>query len=111
ARCCSPSRCRPGNCASRRHRRRSWRCSGDCRPAMFQRRELCFTYYAHHSIVAMRGTIMRIERELMRGAGPVAVMQLLEDGEKYGDERVNRLEKQSIGVLARWWSTVNGILS
>jgi len=34
---------------------------------------------------------MRIERELMRGAGPVAVMQLLEDGEKYGYELVKRI--------------------
>ena len=31
---------------------------------------------------------MRIERELMRGAGPVAVLKLLESGSKYGYELV-----------------------
>src|SRR5258705_3986931 len=53
---------------------------------------------------------MRIERELMRGAGPVAVMQLLEDGEKYGYELVKRLEKQSKGVLAMGQSTLYPML-
>ena len=53
---------------------------------------------------------MRIERELMRGAGPVAVMQLLEDGEKYGYELVKRLEKQSNGVLAMGQSTLYPLL-
>ena len=53
---------------------------------------------------------MRIERELMRGAGPVAVMQLLEEGEKYGYELVKRLEKQSKGVLAMGQSTLYPML-
>ena len=53
---------------------------------------------------------MRIERELMRGAGPVAVMQLLEDGEKYGYELVKRLEKQSKGVLSMGQSTLYPML-
>src|SRR6266699_1512506 len=53
---------------------------------------------------------MRIERELMRGAGPVAVMQLLEEGEKYGYELVKRLEKQSKGVLAMGQSTLYPLL-
>ena len=34
---------------------------------------------------------MRVERELMRGAGPVAVLKLLESGEKYGYELVDTL--------------------
>jgi PadR family transcriptional regulator, regulatory protein PadR len=53
---------------------------------------------------------MRIERELMRGAGPVAVMHLLEEGEKYGYELVKRLEKQSQGVLAMRQSTLYPML-
>lgn len=42
---------------------------------------------------------MRIERELMRGAGPVAVLKLLEDGPKYGYELLSTLEQQTQGVL------------
>jgi PadR family transcriptional regulator, regulatory protein PadR len=53
---------------------------------------------------------MRIERELMRGAGPLAVMQLLRDGEKYGYELVKLLEKQSHGVLAMGQSTLYPML-
>jgi PadR family transcriptional regulator PadR len=43
---------------------------------------------------------MRIERELMRGAGPVAVLRLLESGEKYGYELIKLLDHRSQGVLA-----------
>jgi PadR family transcriptional regulator PadR len=53
---------------------------------------------------------MRIERELMRGAGPVAVMQLLQSGEKYGYQLVKLLEKQSKGVLAMGQSTLYPML-
>jgi PadR family transcriptional regulator len=53
---------------------------------------------------------MRIERELMRGAGPVAVMQLLESGEKYGYELVRLLERQKKGVLAMGQSTLYPML-
>jgi PadR family transcriptional regulator, regulatory protein PadR len=49
---------------------------------------------------------MRIERELMRGAGPAAVLRLLESGEKYGYELVKLLERQSDGVLAMGQSTL-----
>ncbi len=42
---------------------------------------------------------MRIERELMRGAGPVAVLKLLEGGAKYGYELVETLARASAGVL------------
>ena len=53
---------------------------------------------------------MKIERELMRGAGPVAVLKLLESGEKYGYELVKALAKRSDGVLAMGQSTLYPML-
>ena len=53
---------------------------------------------------------MRIERELMRGAGPAAVMRLLQSGEKYGYELVRLLDRQSGGVLAMGQSTLYPLL-
>ena len=53
---------------------------------------------------------MRIERELMRGAGPVAIMRLLEGGEKYGYELIKLLDRQSHGVLAMGQSTLYPML-
>ncbi|MBN2447673.1 MAG: helix-turn-helix transcriptional regulator [Phycisphaerae bacterium] len=53
---------------------------------------------------------MRIERELMRGAGPVAVLKLLERGEMYGYELVEDLAKRSDGVLGMGQSTVYPML-
>ena len=53
---------------------------------------------------------MKIERELMRGAGPVAVLKLLERGEMYGYELVQALAKQSDGVLAMGQSTLYPML-
>src|SRR5262245_28593642 len=53
---------------------------------------------------------MRIEKELMRGAGPAAVLTLLESGEKYGYELVQLLDKQSKGVLAMGQSTLYPLL-
>ena len=53
---------------------------------------------------------MRIERELMRGAGPVAVLRLLENGERYGYELVKLLEERSEGVLAMGQSTLYPLL-
>ncbi len=53
---------------------------------------------------------MKIERELMRGAGPVAVMRLLVSGEKYGYELVRLLERQSGGVLKMGQSTLYPLL-
>ncbi len=53
---------------------------------------------------------MRIERELMRGAGPVAVLKLLEGGEMYGYELVEALSKSSEGVLAMGQSTLYPLL-
>lgn len=53
---------------------------------------------------------MRIERELMRGAGPIVVLRLLESGEKYGYELVKMLDRQSSGVLAMGQSTLYPLL-
>jgi PadR family transcriptional regulator PadR len=53
---------------------------------------------------------MKIDRELMRGAGPVAVLQLLEQQEMYGYELVEALSKQSDGVLAMGQSTLYPLL-
>ena len=51
-----------------------------------------------------------IEREFMRGAGPVAVLKLLERGEMYGYEIVEALERRTDGVLAMGQSTLYPML-
>ena len=53
---------------------------------------------------------MRVERELMRGAGPVAVLKLLEGGPMYGYELVDALDRRSDGVLAMGQSTLYPLL-
>src|SRR5262249_62426609 len=53
---------------------------------------------------------MRIEKELMRGAGPAAVLILLEGGEKYGYELVRLLNHNSGGGLAMGQSTLYPLL-
>jgi PadR family transcriptional regulator PadR len=53
---------------------------------------------------------MKLERELMRGAGPTAVMQLLSSGEKYGYELAEALARRSNGVLAMGQSTLYPLL-
>jgi PadR family transcriptional regulator PadR len=53
---------------------------------------------------------MRVERELMRGAGPAAVMRLLGGGERYGYELVKLLDRNSDGVLAMGQSTLYPLL-
>ena len=53
---------------------------------------------------------MKLERELMRGAGPLAVLKLLEPGEKYGYELVERLANQTHNVLAMGQSTLYPML-
>ena len=53
---------------------------------------------------------MKIERELMRGAGPIAVMQLLSSGEMYGYEIVERLASESSGVFELGQSTLYPML-
>ncbi len=53
---------------------------------------------------------MRIERELMRGAGPVAVLKLLEGGAKYGYELIETLARSSDGVLDMGQATLYPLL-
>ena len=53
---------------------------------------------------------MRVERELMRGAGPVAVLKLIERREMYGYELVEVLSERSDGVLAMGQSTLYPLL-
>jgi len=53
---------------------------------------------------------MRIESELLRGAGPLAVLKLLERGEMYGYELVESLAKRTDGVLAMGQSTLYPLL-
>src|SRR5215212_5785068 len=53
---------------------------------------------------------MKVERELMRGAGPTAVLQLLSARERYGYELVEALAKQTNGVLAMGQSTLYPLL-
>lgn len=55
-------------------------------------------------------TGVRIERELMRGAGPVAVLGLLEQREMYGYELVEALSQRSEGVLTMGQSTLYPLL-
>ncbi|MCC6580633.1 MAG: helix-turn-helix transcriptional regulator [Phycisphaeraceae bacterium] len=53
---------------------------------------------------------MRLESELMRGAGPVAVLKLLERGEMYGYELVEALTKRTDGILEMGQSTLYPML-
>ncbi len=52
----------------------------------------------------------RIERELMRGAGPIAVLKLLQRGEMYGYELVEALAERTHGVLDMGQSTLYPML-
>jgi PadR family transcriptional regulator PadR len=53
---------------------------------------------------------VRIEIELMRGAGPVAILKVLERGEMYGYELVEELAKKSGGLLSMGQSTLYPML-
>lgn len=54
---------------------------------------------------------MKIERELMRGAGPLAVLRLLKTrGEMYGYELADALTRQTEGVLDMGQSTLYPML-
>ena len=53
---------------------------------------------------------MRVERELMRGAGPVAVLKLLQQREMYGYEMVDVLSERTEGVLDMGQSTLYPML-
>jgi PadR family transcriptional regulator PadR len=51
-----------------------------------------------------------IEREMMRGAGAVAVLSLLEQREMYGYEMIDALSRRTDGVLAMGQSTLYTLL-
>jgi PadR family transcriptional regulator PadR len=52
----------------------------------------------------------KIERELIRGAGPLAVLKLLDRGEMYGYELVEQLALKTSGVLGMGQSTLYPML-
>ncbi len=51
-----------------------------------------------------------VDRELMRGAGPTAVLKLLERSEMYGYELVEAIDKRTDGILAMGQSTLYPLL-
>ncbi|MCC5821872.1 MAG: helix-turn-helix transcriptional regulator [Phycisphaerales bacterium] len=53
---------------------------------------------------------MKLERELMRGAGPTAVLHLLSNRPMYGYELVEALTARTDGVLAMGQSTLYPML-
>jgi PadR family transcriptional regulator, regulatory protein PadR len=53
---------------------------------------------------------MKIESELLRGAGPLAVLKLLERSEMYGYQLVESLSRRTDGVLALGQSTLYPLL-
>jgi PadR family transcriptional regulator PadR len=53
---------------------------------------------------------MELERELMRGAGPLAVLKLLESREMYGYELVEAMTKKTEGLLSMGQSTLYPML-
>ena len=55
-------------------------------------------------------TVVRVQRELMRGAGPVAVLQLLDARPMYGYELAEALTNKTEGVLAMGQSTLYPLL-
>lgn len=53
---------------------------------------------------------MKLDSELVRGAGATAVLQLLSSGEKYGYELIEALAAHGDGVLALGQSTLYPML-
>ena len=53
---------------------------------------------------------MRAERELMRGAGPVAILKILQSGPMYGYELTEAIAQRSKGVLDMGQSTLYPLL-
>ena len=53
---------------------------------------------------------MKLETQLMRGAGPAAVLHLLSSREMYGYELVEALARRTDGVLAMGQSTLYPLL-
>lgn len=52
----------------------------------------------------------RVGSKWMRGAGPLAVLKLLESGEMYGYQMAEALERRSEGVVAMGHSTLYPLL-
>ena len=53
---------------------------------------------------------MRIERELLKGAAPIAVLQILAQGSMYGYELGQAIEKKSKGILVFGHGTLYPLL-
>jgi len=53
---------------------------------------------------------MRIERELLKGAAPIAVLQILSRGAMYGYELGQAIEKKSGGILTFGHGTLYPLL-
>ena len=53
---------------------------------------------------------MKLERELLRGVGPIATLRALQSGERYGYELVEFLSERSAGVLEMGQSTLYPML-
>lgn len=53
---------------------------------------------------------MKLERELLRGVGPIATLRALQTGERYGYELVAFLTERSEGVLEMGQSTLYPML-
>lgn len=64
----------------------------------------------YEPIPADRSPSMKLERELMRGAGPTAVLKLLSAQTMYGYQLVETLAQKSGGVLAMGQSTLYPML-
>src|SRR5215207_2441592 len=58
----------------------------------------------------MAVSIEKVERELVRGAGPTAVLQLLSRRAMYGYELVSMLREETAGVLGMGHSTLYPLL-
>ena len=58
----------------------------------------------------MKNSIGKVERELMRGAGVLAVLTLLDQRAMYGYELAEALDRQSEGALAMGHSTLYPML-
>ena len=61
-------------------------------------------------VLQYEGMAMPVHTELIRGAGPVAVLQLLAEREMYGYELVSALDERTSGVLALGQSTLYPML-
>lgn len=69
-------------------------------------------YHVSHSMfdILQPEVPLAVQTELIRGAGPVAVLQLLAGREMYGYELVGALDERTSGVLALGQSTLYPML-